>query len=107
MEEQKKNVVEFNLSKCPMCGGEIFVLESKYDAYRLDSNSGKFVTSKFKQDNLTELVCSECGYNVEAVHCVYGILPKQSKQYQEYQEQLNEGKHLAKEIGYVEEDKEQ
>ena len=31
--EEPKNVVEFNLSKCPMCGGEMFVLESRYDAY--------------------------------------------------------------------------
>jgi C4-type Zn-finger protein len=102
--EEPKNVVEFNLSKCPMCGGEMFVLESRYDAYRLDPTYGKFVTGKFKEDNLTELVCSECGYNVEAAHCVYGILPVQSKVYQRYQEQLKSGKDLVKEIGYVEED---
>ena len=99
-----KNVVEFNLSKCPMCGGEMFVLESKYDAYRLDPNTGKYVIGKFKQDNLTELVCSECGYSTEAVHSVYGILPTESKQYRDYQEELNQGKGLSKEIGYIEED---
>jgi hypothetical protein len=35
---------------------------------------------------------------------VYGILPKESKLYQHYQEELNQGKDLSKEIGYVEED---
>ena len=102
--KEGKTVVEFNLSKCPKCGGEMFVLESRYDAYRLDPNSGKYVIGKFKQDNLTELVCSNCGYNVEAVHCVYGILPIESKKFRDYQEELKQGKDLVKEIGYVEED---
>ena len=102
--EELKEVVEFNLSKCPKCGGEMFVLESKYDAYRLDPNTGKYVVGKYRQDKLTELVCSLCGYNVEAVHSVYGILPKESKLYQTYQQELNQGKGLSKEIGYVEED---
>jgi predicted RNA-binding Zn-ribbon protein involved in translation (DUF1610 family) len=102
--KELKTVVEFNLSKCPRCGGEMFVLESKYDAYRLDSKTGRYVVGKYRQDNLTELVCSSCGYSIEAVHSVYGILPKDSKLYQSYQEELNQGKDLSKEIGYVEED---
>lgn len=98
-----KQVAKFDLSNCPKCGGKMYLLESKYDAYALDSNSGRFVTSKVKTDCLSEFVCYDCGYHVEAEHTIYGVLPKNSHKLLEHNRELEKGKGLAKEIGYIDE----
>ena len=41
-----KEVINFNLSVCPMCKGKMYLLESRYDAYELDQTSGKYITRK-------------------------------------------------------------
>lgn len=97
---EKIKVVEFGYRHCPHCGGEMYLLESKYVAYTL-AGSGNYVSNKVKEDSLTEFVCSECGYHVQAEHSIFGILPTESKILKEHEKEVSK-QHLAKEIGYVE-----
>ena len=99
-----KKVVSFSYSKCPLCGGDMYLLESSYNAYSLEPNNGNFVNKKVKEDNLTEFVCINCGYHVLANHSIYGILPKKSYKLYLHQKELDKGKGMAKDIGYIEED---
>lgn len=97
---EMKKVIEFGYSKCPLCRGQMYLLESKYDAYAL-SEDGSHATRKVKTDALTEFVCIDCGYHVPAVHSIFGILPAESRILKEHEKEVNQ-QHLAKEIGYVE-----
>ena len=96
-----KQVVNITYSKCPFCGGKMYLLESSYNAYSVDNATGRYAVNKVKEDNITEFVCSDCGYHVEAEHSIYGILPKKSHILEEHRKELEKGKELAKEIGYV------
>lgn len=97
-----KEVVKFNLSVCPLCGGQMYLLESKYDAYELDQNSGKFITKKAKTDQLSEFVCIECGYHTNVDHSIYGIIPSRSSILEIHNSELEKGKDLNSQIGYIE-----
>lgn len=96
----KIHVIEFGYKHCPRCGGEMYLLESKYDAYEL-ADSSNIVTQKVKTDNLTELVCSECGFHVKAEHSIFGILPSNSSILKKHERDISQ-QNLAKEIGYIE-----
>lgn len=97
-----KDVISFNLSVCPMCKGKMYLLESRYDAYELDQTSGKYITKKAKTDHLSEFVCIDCGYHVLAKHSIYGVLPTKSRILEDHKDELEKGKNLSSEIGYVE-----
>lgn len=96
----KIHVIEFGFKHCPKCGGEMYLLESKYDAYEL-ADSSTIVTRKVKTDALTELVCSECGFHVQAEHSIFGILPKGNSKLEQHERDISQ-QNLAKEIGYIE-----
>jgi hypothetical protein len=93
-----KKVVHFNLSICPMCGSEMYLLESRFNTYGL-SKEGTYTNRKIDSANLTHLMCSKCDFMTRADHYILGVIPRIVKPEKNPIDEGTKYRHL---IGYVE-----
>ena len=93
-----KEVVHFNLSICPICGGEVTLVESNFNIYGFNKE-GTFTNRKIDTAHMTHLMCSKCDFMIKAEHSILGVIPKTK----EKSTQIDESTKYRHLIGYVEE----
>ena len=93
-----KEVVHFNLRICPICGGEVTLVESNYNVYGFNKE-GTFTNRKIYTTHMTHLMCTKCDFMIRAEHSILGVIPKTK----EKDIQIDESTKYRHLIGYVEE----
>ena len=92
-----KEVVHFNLRICPICGGEVTLVESNYNVYRFNKE-GTFTNRKIYTTHKTHLMCTNCDFIIRGEHSILGVIPKTKEDIQ-----IDESTKYRHLIGYVEE----
>ena len=92
-----KEVVHFNLSICPICGGEVTLVESNFNIYGFNKE-GTLTNRMIDTAHMTHLMCSKCDFMIKAEHSILGVIPKTKEDIP-----INESTKYRHLIGYVEE----
>ena len=91
-----KEVVHFNLRICPICGGEVTLLESDFNTYGFNKE-GTFTNRKIDTTHMTHLMCTKCDFMMRGEHSILGVIPKTKEDIP-----IDESTKYRHLIGYVE-----
>ena len=90
MSEEKKEVMTLNkFGLCPLCGKQMYMLESHYCIYGLIPN-GKYPNRLIERENDITYAC-ECGYRAKMVMTADGVYPRDYRDFKSIEDKAISG----------------